>query len=1108
MGWLVHQGWGAPEDIFLDIDPSRGISAGERWLHCLEDAATRCEAVLFLVSEAWLQSKWCFDEYQLANKLNKRLFACLLEDIAFDRLPGGLGNEWQIVKLYGEPSQRFVPTTTENKPDAPVYFNEAGLVRLSQGLRKAGIGASTFELKPDAASAFGWRHPYRGLEALDIDDAAVLFGRDADLVRGIDKLRGLRARGQSRILSIVGASGAGKSSFLRAGLWPRLNRDDASWLPLLPIRAGRNGAIEGEEGLLSRLEEAFARVGQRASRAALRKRLASREDFASALEELASLGAKRALTNLAPLIVLPFDQAEEVTSVDNLDQTKLFLQLVRSGLESDLLFLLTSIRSDAFGALQSLPALGGFHQETLSLLPVPPGEMGPIIREPALVLRRKVGTRAPVLSVQAVEILQREVDGEADALPLLAFALERLMREHLGNETIDLPELSQTGGVASAIGAAAELAISDSGMRDLASRVEILRTIFIPTLARVDPATLNAHRRPASRSEFPSDLLHVVDAFIARRLLVAKGSGAEATIEIAHEALLRLWPDLVKLLDEEREALVALENILHAARAWDAADTTQKDEFLVHRGTRLAFTEALSARSPSWQSKFDPAAVYMGACRAREVAERETLQHVGEGIAVFSKDEALVEYNRAFTIMWSLEPAFLDGGPSFGEWLDHLKEQRRLPAVANYGHWRRHERAHFNKSGELPQDLWVLPDGRTLRLARQRHSGGGLLIVFSDITNEVALRGSYDALLQTQKATLDKLHEAVVVFGLDGRLKLFNAAFQSLWRLEADQLEPEMPFDRLVELFQPLFHDKATWAQVRTRITDASPEARTEYRAEMRRNDETVLKFLTRPLPDGATLVAFQDITADRRVEEALRERAEAFEQADKLKGTFVENVSYQLRSPLQAIFGNAELLRHRVFGPLNDRQLEQMDSVLDAAANLSRLIDNILDAAMVEAGSVQLDLSPVNIYETIRDSVQMAASKARDVEVPINVECDPAIGDIEADQKRIIQVIVNLLSNALRHTERGDTITVSAERLDGIVRVVVADTGKGMGLDQQARAFESFESGDRRGAGLGLALVRSFVEMHGGWVLLQSEPGRGVTVTCNFPAHHPKRES
>ena len=494
---------------------------------------------------------------------------------------------------------------------------------------------------------------------------------------------------------------------------------------------------------------------------------------------------------------------------------------------------------------------------------------------------------------------------------------------------------------------------------------------------------------------------------------------------------------------------------------------------------------------------------------SQQRAHDETLNHLAEGVAVFDAHKQLVFYNNAFAEAWEIEPDFLNEQPTHAAWLDYLKEKRQLPAHASYAEWRARELAFYQDVAEtIADDMWILPSGRMLRVARQRHPSGGLLMVFSDITNEVSLSSQYDALLQTQKAALDKLHEAVAVFGLDGRLKLSNAAFAEMWKLEPGAVELDTSFDGVVEACEHLFHDRAVWAQIRARITDPSPEARVEYRGEMRRSDDTMLKFLTRPLPDGATLVAFQDITADRRVEEALRERAEAFEAADKLKGQFVENVSYQLRNPLQAIHGNAEMLHQNIFGPLNDRQNDQVGAILEASGNLSKLIDNILDVAMVEAGNVQLDLGPVDLYATIAEGVQMAASKARDTEVPIRVKCSESIGEINADQKRITQVIVQLLANALRHTERGDTITVGAERLDGVVRLYVQDTGKGMGFDAQARAFDSFESGDRHGAGLGLALVRSFIEMHGGWVALQSEPGRGVTVTCHLPDGEPNQQA
>jgi signal transduction histidine kinase len=291
---------------------------------------------------------------------------------------------------------------------------------------------------------------------------------------------------------------------------------------------------------------------------------------------------------------------------------------------------------------------------------------------------------------------------------------------------------------------------------------------------------------------------------------------------------------------------------------------------------------------------------------------------------------------------------------------------------------------------------------------------------------------------------------------------------------------------------------------IRARITDPSPEARQEYRGEMRRSDESVVTFLTRPLPDGATLVAFMDMTAARRVEDALRDRAEAFEAADRLKTEFVQNVSYQLRNPLQSISGNAEMLAHRLFGPLNDRQEDQVGAIMTSSDRLTKLIDNILDVALVEAGALSLELGEVNLKQAILESIELSASKASDTEVIVRVECPDNVGLIKADEKRIRQILFNLISNAHRFTALGDQITVGAERLNGVVRLWVSDTGRGIPYDDQVKAFESFQGGDRRGAGLGLALVRSFVQLHGGWVAMQSEPGRGTTVTCHLPVEAP----
>jgi len=640
--WLVREGWSGPDDIFLDLDPERGIAAGQRWAHALEDAATRCEAVLFVVSEDWLASKWCGDEYQLASNLNKKLFALLIDDIALDRLPGGLTAQWQVVRLKGEPAQQFLTVHPLTQQQSLVFIAEAGLTSLKRGLDKAGIGAETFELQPDPNGPFRWRAPYRGLEALEPEDAAVFFGRGADIVRGIDALRGLAARKPPRLLVILGASGAGKSSFLRAGLWPRLLRDDSQWLPLKAIRAGRGGAIEGSEGLLFAIEDVHRRFALRASRADLRERLATPKSFIDLLRELRQFAARRALISEPPypLPILCLDQAEELFAADAGPESEKLLRLARGAIDADAALLLVTIRSDNYGLMQSAETLVGIDQAPLSLGPVPPGEIGRVIREPAEILRRKAGPQAPVFDAAVVERLQAEIEGEADSLPLLAFVLQRLMREHAGVATIGLNELARAGGVAAAIESEAEAALADSGFGpDRAERRDALRRLFIPRLARIDPESKAPQRRVARQSTLPADLKPLAHALTERRLLVVKlaaqaEGGDAATIEVAHEALLRRWPTLADLLAEDRDALLLLDGVLSAAADWDRAAAARKADFLAHRGSRLADAQALFSRGPDWAREIAPARAYLGACEQREKAERERQRLVRAAIYV------------------------------------------------------------------------------------------------------------------------------------------------------------------------------------------------------------------------------------------------------------------------------------------------------------------------------------------------------------------------------------------------------------------------------------------------------------------------------------------
>lgn len=481
-------------------------------------------------------------------------------------------------------------------------------------------------------------------------------------------------------------------------------------------------------------------------------------------------------------------------------------------------------------------------------------------------------------------------------------------------------------------------------------------------------------------------------------------------------------------------------------------------------------------------------------------AHDDTLNHVADAVAIFGPDRRLIFNNKAFAEMWGLDPAYLLEKPEHGAMLDRLRERRKLPARGDYAKWRSQQIAYYQgERNDFQEDPWNLPDGRVIHVTRQRHPLGGILLLFKDITDELTLKSQYNGQIKVQQATLDNLREAVVVFGADGRLSLHNDAFAELWELK-DKLADNPDFDAVVDALSRLYHDRNVWTNIKNRVTNPSPEYRQQDQGVMRTSNDRTITWITQPLPNGATLIAFMDVTAARKVEQALKDKNDALEAADKLKTEFVQNVSYQLRSPLTTILGYAELLESGKPGALTDKQREQVMSILSASDHLSKLIGNILDLAMIEAGRMELDLSEFSLKKTIEESVEMVVTTAENTKVKVDISCDKSLGAIHADERRIKQVLFNLLTNALRFTGAGGHIKIEARKDDGVVRLSVSDTGKGIAPDRQSNVFDAFRAGDTRGAGLGLALVRSFVELHGGYVMMKSAQGAGTTVIVHLP--------
>jgi signal transduction histidine kinase len=485
-------------------------------------------------------------------------------------------------------------------------------------------------------------------------------------------------------------------------------------------------------------------------------------------------------------------------------------------------------------------------------------------------------------------------------------------------------------------------------------------------------------------------------------------------------------------------------------------------------------------------------------------AHRRTLDQLATGVAIFGSNQRLGFYNAAYRLLWDLEPAFLDQRPTDSAVLDQLRAARKLPDDQDFRQWRTALHEAY-RAVEAKEHMWHLPDGRTLRVVTTPNPEGGVIYLFDDVTERLDLERRYDALIRVQGETLDNLTEAVAVFASDGRLHLYNPVFARMWRLSSDMLSERPHVEAVSDWTRPLHGEHPIWQALRATIT--AIDNREPVVGRLDRPDGKVVDCATVPLPDGATLATFQDVTDTVNVERALREGNEALEAADKLKTNFVHHVSYELRSPLTNIIGFAHFLGDPLTGPLTEKQREYLGYITVSTNALLAIINNILDLATIDAGTMTLNLGSVDIRKTMEAAAEGVQDRLVKNGIRLEIRAAPDIGTFVADERRVRQSLFNLLANAVGFSPGGEIVTFAAQRRKDAVVFSVTDRGPGIPADVQDKVFDWFEThslGSRhRGTGLGLSLVRSFVELHGGSVTLESAVGRGTTVTCVFPLEH-----
>jgi hypothetical protein len=513
--WLEQQGY---RSLFLDLDPEHGIPAGRDWEKELYAQLRTSRAVIVLCSQHSMASPWCFAEITHARALGKALFPLKIDSCEIH----GMLSTAQLTDLTTRPDE--------------------GLDRLARGLKAAGL---------DPANSFDWdgtRPPYPGLLAFDERDAAIFFGRESEIGEGLDTVNRQRRFGGARFVLLLGASGSGKSSLLRAGIIPRLRRDTDQWLIVPPFRPlGRPIA-----NLAFALSESFKEAGKPREWKELHDLMAA-ADPAHGLSELAS-ELLYSVDRPDATVLISVDQLEELLTLCSPVEAHQFLTILREGAESvgSQIIIDATLRSDFLGAVQTQAVLRDLSLVELLVNPMSRESIAQVIEGPAVVANLELEPGLAQMMSQ---------DSNADgALPLLAFTLGELWERRQDSKLTIKVYREELGGLAGAVARAAEKVLADwKTMSNLEENQLHQAFLFLVRINDEGHFT----RRPARWADMPEQVQPMLERFVQARLLVSRQDDAAAArdqrarvLEVSHEALFRAWGRLAKWLDQDRAFLL------------------------------------------------------------------------------------------------------------------------------------------------------------------------------------------------------------------------------------------------------------------------------------------------------------------------------------------------------------------------------------------------------------------------------------------------------------------------------------------------------------------------------------------------------------------------
>ncbi|WP_370176908.1 PAS-domain containing protein [Alteriqipengyuania sp.] len=564
-----------------------------------------------------------------------------------------------------------------------------------------------------------------------------------------------------------------------------------------------------------------------------------------------------------------------------------------------------------------------------------------------------------------------------------------------------------------------------------------------------------------------------------------------------------------EVVDQQVELVEAVDGTHPGAIAQQASDTGEPIERIVSvtsvDGMRRRFRvsdlplsdEGVAGYAVDIQEQEDQAREH----RAYREAQRSMLDRLSVGVAQFDGQRRLTFANQPFRRLFAVRPGAGALGTSFERLLSDARDEGRTPEVRDFPSWRKEHIAWFEAGGTQDED-WPLSDGTHLSVVGQPMPDGGLALILEDRTEQLSIAANRDTLLRTRTAMLDSLFEALAVFAPDGTLQLWNHSFPETWGLEPEALDRHPSVDTLLTLIQPNLARQKQVKGVGEVIRSATLD-RKERAGRLQMADGRTIEFAGIPLPDGNGLLTTLDVTANEQAETALRDRAEALEQADKVKTRFLANMSYEFRTPLTSIGGFAELLEAEVAGPLTDGAKEYVAAILESVARLTDQVENVLDLSQSEAGLLPIAPRELSLLAFVAGVARAREDAVEAKSITLDLKGSQSL-IVSADPRQLGRAIGQLLDNAIEACGESGRILVDLGKYEDGVRIVISDDGRGMDEAELEHALDGMREASgpdtSRRQGLGLPLAKQLVEAHGGRFDIQSRKGEGTSVSLWLP--------